>query len=126
MTAVLDQASELEKLLLEHNVTIFGYERLDQIAVVRFILNGQKLRLVVAMPDWESDEYKLTPNRREIRSVTERRRLYWKDVSTKWRAMKNLIAAKLEGIDAGITTFESEFRQFEDAKALITAGETQA
>lgn len=122
MTATLDHASELEKLLLGHSVTVFGYERLDDLAIVRFKMNDKKLRLVVKMPDWESDEYKLTPSRREIRSVTERRRLYWLDVAKTWKAMKNLIAAKLEGIEAGITTFEVEFSQFADAEALLGTG----
>jgi hypothetical protein len=122
MTAVLDHASELEKLLLAHDVTVFGYERRDDWAIVRFVLNDKKLRIVVKMPDWNSDQYRLTPARHEIRSVSERRRLYWLDVAKTWRAMKNLIGAKLEGIDAEITTFEAEFGQFADAEALITAG----
>lgn len=122
MTATLEHASELEKLLLEHSVTVFGYERRDDYAIVRFQMNDQKLRLVVKMPDWESDEYKLTPSRHEIRSITERRRLYWLDVAKTWKAMKNLIAAKLEGIEVGITTFEAEFGQFADAEALLGTG----
>jgi len=123
MSAVLDQASELEKLLLEHNVTIFGYERRDELAIVRFRMNDTKLRLIVPMPNWDDDVYKLTPSRHEIRSITERRRLYWRDVAAKWRAMKNLIAAKLEGVEAGITTFDAEFSQFQDAEALLGSGQ---
>jgi hypothetical protein len=122
MSATLDHASELEKLLLEHNVTVFGYERADGFAIVRFKMNDKKLRLVVVMPDWNDDKYRLTPSRREIRSITQRRSLYWKDVASTWRAMKNLIAAKIEGVEMGITTFEDEFRQFEDAEALIGPG----
>lgn len=122
MSAILDHAADLEKLLLAHSVTIFGYERLDDYAVVRFRLNDRKLRLVVKMPDFNADEYRLTPSRGAIRSITQRRNLYWADVAKVWRAMKNLIAAKLEGIEAGITTFEAEFSQFADAEALITAG----
>lgn len=122
MSAILDHASELERLLLEHSVTVFGYERLDDLAVVRFRMNDRKLRLVVKMPDFNDDQYRLTPTRHEIRSVTEWRRLYWADVAKTWRAMKNLIAAKIEGVELGITTFDAEFSQFADAEALITAG----
>lgn len=122
MSAVLDHASDLEKLLLEHDVTVFGYERLDDLAVVRFVLNEKRLRLVVTMPDWNADKYRLTPNRGSIRSITERRRLYWADVAKTWKAMHNLVAAKLDGIEAGITSFDDEFRQFADAEALLGAG----
>lgn len=125
MSATLDHASELEKLLLEHNVTVFGYERLDDLAVVRFKMNDKKLRLVVRMPDWESATYRLTPTRNQVRSITQRRSLYWADVAKTWKAMKNLIAAKLDGIEVGITTFEAEFSQFADAEALIEAGGKQ-
>lgn len=122
MSATLDQASELERLLLEHNVTIFGYERLEALAVVRFKMHDRKLRLVVTMPDWGDSKYTTTQTGYE-RSPKARQDLYWKDVRSRWRAMKNLIAAKLDGIDAGITTFDDEFRQFADAEGLLGAGE---
>lgn len=122
MTAVLDQAHDLEKLLLEHDVTVFGYERINDLAVVRFILNEKRLRLVVTMPDWNDDHYRLTPNNRQPRAVSARRQLYWSDVSKRWDAMKRLIGAKLAGVEAGITTFDDEFRQFVDAEALLGDG----
>lgn len=121
-TATLEHAAELEKLLIEHSVTVFGYERLQDLAVVRFEMNGKKLRLVVKMPDWNDEHYKFTPTRREIRSATARQQLYWADVKKTWTAMKNLIAAKLDGIEVGITTFENEFSQFADAAGLLGAG----
>lgn len=121
MSATLDHASQLEQLLLAHDITVFGYERVGALAIVRFEMNGTKLRLVVPMPDWESDEYRLTPTGK-VRSITERRRLYWADVAKTWKAMRNLIAAKLEGIEAGITTFEAEFDQFRDGVALVGSG----
>lgn len=125
MSAVLDQANELERLLLEHNVTVFGYERINELAVVRFVMNGRKLRLVVPMPDWEDEKYTLTPVNRQARSLTQRRSLYWADVKSTWTAMTKLIGAKLGGIEAGITTFEAEFSQFADAEGLLGAGTTE-
>lgn len=122
MSSVLDHSIELEKLLLNHDIMVFGYERVGDLAVVRFTMNEKKLRLVVAMPDWNSAEFRLTPSTNQIRSAEQRKKLYWAEVSRRWRAMRNLIAAKLEGIEAGITTFEAEFTQFEDAAALLGAG----
>jgi hypothetical protein len=122
MSAVLDQAHELERLLLEHKVTVFGYERVNELAIVRFVMNERKLRLVVPMPDWEDDKYVLTPVNRTVRSITQRRTLYWADVKTTWTAMTKLIGAKLGGIEAGITTFEAEFSQFADAEGLLGTG----
>lgn len=122
MSAVLDQAHDLEKLLLEHDVTVFGYERLGDLAVVRFTMNDRKLRLVVTMPDWNDDKYRLTPVQRTERSMTQRRQMYWSDVKQTWGAMTRLISAKLHGIEFGITTFEAEFGQFDDASALLGTG----
>lgn len=122
MTAVLDHAADLEKLLLQHDVTVFGYERRDDVAIVRFVMNDQKLRLVVTMPDFSARKYTTTEQGRE-RSVTAHRDLYWKDVRATWSAMKNLIAAKMAAIEMGITSFETEFRQFQDAEALLGSGE---
>lgn len=121
-TAVLDQAAGLERVLLDHGITIFGYERLNDLAVVRFTMRDQKLRLVVPMPDYADDEFRLTPSRREIRSTAARNELYWTAVRKRWAAMKTLISAKLDAIDAGITTFEAEFSQFADGVAALGTG----
>lgn len=121
MSAVLDHASELEKLLLEHDVTVFGYERAGDIAIVRFTLNDQKLRLVVGMPDWNDAQYTTTDTGRP-RADSARRQLYWADVKRNWKAMRDLVAAKLAAIEVGITTFENEFQQFEDGVALLGEG----
>ncbi len=125
MTAVLDHAGDLEKLLLEWNVTVFGYERSGDLAIVRFRMNDQKLRLIVKMPDFNDETYRLTSTGKE-KAMTVRRSEFWRDVAATWKAMRNLIAAKLAAIDAGITTFETEFRQFEDAEALLGPGATPA
>ena len=119
-TAVLDQAVQLEKLLLDHDVTIFGYERAGALAVVRFQLKGRKLRLVVGMPT--PSDYAMTEHGR-ARTITSRNEVYWREVRRRWAAMRNLIAAKLEGIEAGITTFDDEFSQFADAEGLLGSGQ---
>ena len=119
-SAVLDHATQLERLLLEHNIDTFGYERVGDIAIVRFKMDERKLRLVVKMPD--INDFRTTPTGR-IRAITSRNEEYWKEVRRRWIAMKNLIGAKLEGIEHGITTFRDEFEQFADAEALIGSGE---
>lgn len=121
MSAVLDHAAELEKLLLEHDVTVFGYERAGDVAIVRFTMKDQKLRLVVGMPDWNDGKYTMTDAGR-ARQITAHRQLYWADVRRNWKAMRDLVAAKLAAIEVGITTFETEFQQFEDGVALLGEG----
>lgn len=122
MSAVLDHASALERMLLRHKVTVFGYERNGRHAIVRFVMRERKLRLVVEMPDYNAEKYLLTDAGRYERTQTARDRLYWKDVNDLWQAMIVLIEAKLSGIEAGITSFDDEFRQFADAEALLGAG----
>ena len=120
MGTALDHASQLEKLLLDHGIDVFGYERVGDLAVVRFVFHDRKLRLVVTMPS--IDDFRTTPSGR-IASINVRNDAYLKEVRRRWAAMRNLIAAKLEGIDHKITTFAAEFEQFADAEALIGAGE---
>jgi hypothetical protein len=123
MSATLDQAHELEKVLINHGISVFGYERAGDLAIVRFDYDEVKYRLVVPMPDWNDDKYVYTEARHDARSITARRQMYWKDVAATWRAMKNLISAKLEGIEAQITTVEAEFNQFRDGVAALGTGD---
>lgn len=122
-TPVLDHATQLEKLLLDHGIETFGYERVGDVAVVRFKYHEKKLRLVVTMP--QVSDFSRTPTG-SIRSANVRNEEYWKEVRRRWIAMKNLIAAKLDGIEHGITTFADEFTQFADAEALIGTGEVKS
>ncbi len=65
----------------------YGWERRDDVghAVVGFLLKERRIRIDVPMPD----------------DAAEQRRL--------WRAMLLLIKAKLEAVERGIGTLESEF-----------------
>lgn len=116
---ILLHAADLETVLTAHGADVFSYERLGDRAVVRFTLNGSDLRLMVQMPTM--DDFRLTPTAYE-RSVKVQREEYQRAVRRRWQALRTLVAAKLDAIEAEVTTFEYEFRQFEAPVGEIGAG----
>src|SRR5688572_21743068 len=120
-TEVLLHAAELETVLTLHGADVFSYERLGNRAVVKFLLNGVKLRLMVEMPNVE--DYRYTPKQKYERTATAIAEEYRREVRRRWHALRGFVSAKLEAINAGVTTFEMEFRQFEAPIAELTEGE---
>ena len=60
------------------------------------------------LPDPGSDEFTLTPTGRE-RSGKAAEDAYEQAVRQRWRALALVIKAKLEAVEAGISTVEREF-----------------
>jgi hypothetical protein len=79
-------------------------------AIVGFILRERQIRFVVEMPDREDRQFKWTnhssPRRRTVNQQIE---AYEQAVRQRWRALNLVIKAKLEAVEAGISTFDVEF-----------------
>ena len=61
------------------------------------------------MPDRNGAEFKYTPGRGLLRTEAAWNEAYEQAVRQRWRALALVVKAKLEAIEAGITTFEEEF-----------------
>ena len=61
------------------------------------------------MPDRSAREFTHTPARGMPRSPEAREAAYNQAVRQRWRALLLVIKAKLEAVDAGISTLEEEF-----------------
>jgi hypothetical protein len=79
--------------------------------MVGFEKNGRQIRFIIPLPDKASPEFTEYKQGSVTYSRTDSaaRNLYEQAIRQKWRAMALLVKAKLEGVESGISTFESEF-----------------
>jgi len=78
-------------------------------AFVAFIMGGRQVKIAVPMPDRNSREFTHTPQRNQKRSDSQREQAYEQAVRQRWRALNLVIKAKLEAVEAGISSFDTEF-----------------
>jgi hypothetical protein len=76
-------------------------------AMVEFLADGRRVRFTLTMPD-DPKNYARTPQGRS-RDAEGARKALDGEVRRRWRALALVIKAKLEVVQSGITTFETEF-----------------
>ena len=80
---------EIKDTLIRYGAESFGFFEKGECATIMFAIDGLGIKIQVPYPDC---------NDQEIRQ--------------RWRALLLVIKAKLEAIDSGISTFETEFLPF--------------
>jgi hypothetical protein len=113
--------TEIERTLKRWGATQFVYGWDDERALVGFAMRGRQLRFVVFMPDREDKQFKWTshkPPRR--RTVNQQLEAHEQAVRQRWRALHLVIKAKLEAVESGISTFDTEFL----AQLVLPNGQT--
>ncbi|KAB2347322.1 hypothetical protein [Actinomadura rudentiformis] len=100
--------SEIEKTLRRYGATAFAYGWQGLEATVMFELADRRIRFAIPMPDPADGQFVLTPTGRE-RSQAAAEKEYEQAVRQSWRALALVIKAKLEAVDAKISTVEDEF-----------------
>ena len=110
-TAVSAEASRavIERTLIRYGADRFLYGWEQGHAAIAFDLDGRRMRFVLPMPDRSAREFTHTPARGMPRSPEAREAAYNQAVRQRWRALLLVIKAKLEAVDAGISTLEEEF-----------------
>lgn len=101
---------EIERTLERYGATGFFYAAEPGRAIVGFAAHGRTVKMVLPLPRRDSREVTHDPRStwRE-RSKEAQGRAYDQLVRTKWRCLALAIKAKLEVVESGISTFESEF-----------------
>lgn len=100
--------NEIERTLIRYGATAFSYGWDGDKAAIQFIADERQIRFILPMPDRDSKEFTRTPTgKARIASAVEAE--YEKAVRQRWRALALMVKAKLEGVAAGIVTFEEEF-----------------
>ena len=98
--------TDIEELLAKHGATGFAYATEGDRSMVAFSMSGRRVQIMLVMPP--VDDYARTP--RNARRTAAAQRSAWEQACRqRWRALLLIIRAKLEAVESGITTLESEF-----------------
>lgn len=119
-TTVSTEASrnEIERTLQRYGARAFMYGWEGARAAVQFSMRGKRISFQLPLPDPASREF--THHSRGLRTA-DAAQVAWEQASRqRWRALALAIKAKLEAVEAGITTFEDEFL----AHIVLPNGET--
>lgn len=100
---------DIETILTKHGASAFGYATQNGRAEIMFDMNGRRIRFAVPLPDRGAAEFVLTPARRNRRTPEAAEQAYEQAIRQRWRALYLVIRAKIEAVEAGITTFNDEF-----------------
>lgn len=101
--------AEIERTLSRFGATGFMYGWQGDRAVIAFSHQNKTIRFELAMPDKMSTEFTRTPGRKKLREPVEALREWEKATRQRWRALSLVVKAKLEAVECGISSFESEF-----------------
>lgn len=100
--------AEIERTLRRYGATAFAYAWDGNTASIAFRLADRQMRFRLPLPDPESREIALSPTGKR-RSASAVEAAYEQAVRQRWRALLLVIKAKLEAVEAGISTVEQEF-----------------
>lgn len=100
---------EIEKTLIRYGATGFAYASEPGRAMVGFCLQGRQVRFILPLPDIDDDEFRYTPARRNERTEKARYDVWEQACRQRWRALLLVVKAKMEAIETGIASFDSEF-----------------
>lgn len=101
--------AEVERTLVRAGATSFAYGWDGRSAQIGFVMQRRQIRFRLPLPDRNAEEFRLTPQRGFERSESAQAAAYEQAVRQRWRALALVLRAKLEAVDAGISTFEDEF-----------------
>lgn len=100
--------TEIERTLQRYGASGFMYGWEEDKAIIAFRMNDRHIRFTLQMPNKAGRDITHTPTG-QVRSQSARDAFYEQVTRQRWRALALCIKAKLEAVEAEITTFEEEF-----------------
>lgn len=100
--------AEIERTLRRYGADGFAYATQGRRAMVEFVLGARRIRFTLDLPDPAASRFTQTPTGRD-RSAAAAEKEYEQAVRQSWAALALVIKAKLEAIEAGISTVNAEF-----------------
>ena len=101
--------AEIETVLHRYGADQFAYATAPEAAMIGFHMKERLVRFHVPLPNRADKRFWFTPGRGLRRSDEDAYREWEQACRQRWRALCLVVKAKLEAVDAGITTFENEF-----------------
>lgn len=100
---------EIERTLTRYGAESFAYGWKSDQAMIEFAANGRRIRFILTLPDKQDAEFWSTPGGRRQRDPDGALKAWEQACRQRWRALSLVIKAKLEAVEADISTFEDEF-----------------
>lgn len=103
--------NEIEAVLKRYGASHFGYMAAPDRVMIGFQANSFRVKFELPLPDPTARQFTHKTGRQswERRTTLQAQEHYAKACRQCWRALLLVIKAKLEAVDAEITTFEEEF-----------------
>ncbi len=118
--------NEIERTLQRYGAGAFMYGWEGSRAVIMFEIRGKRYRMALPLPDRNSQEFRLTPSRGNVRSQAAAETAWEQATRQRWRAMALWIKAVLEAAESGITTLEIALQPYVLLPNGRTVGEFMA
>lgn len=109
IVSVEKSRAEIEGLLMRHGAGKFATAIEPDRAMIGFVIRDRTVRFVLPLPNPTDEQFQYTPKGRYVRKPKDQHQAWEQACRSKWRALCLCIKAKLEAVEAGITTFEEEF-----------------
>ncbi len=116
LVSVERSRAEIETTLSRYGASRFGYMVGANEAVIGFMAHGKFIKFVLPLPDPNNPEFTVQNytylgrvTRTAARAPEAARKLWEQACRSKWRSLGLAIKAKLNAVEEGITTFETEF-----------------
>lgn len=106
--SVTKSRAEIERLIERYGATSTAFMNAPGRAIVCFEASGRRIMFELKLPSIEDKRFQ-RDGRGSTRTPEKRHEVWEQACREKWRALALVIKAKLEAVEAGITTFEDEF-----------------
>lgn len=115
---------EIEHTLTRYGAEQFVYANSAERAIIGFMMKNRQIKFILAMPQRDSPVFTTFKRGYTVHQRTESgaAEAYEQAIRQRWRALALVVKAKLEAVDCGISTFESEFL----ANTVLADGRTVA
>ena len=110
---------EIERTLTRYGADQFMYGTQPGKVAVGFVMVGRQVRIVVPLPE-KTDKQFWTTETGKKRSDSVALKEWEQACRQRYRALALVVKAKLEAVEAGITTFDEEFM----AHLVLPGGQT--
>jgi hypothetical protein len=98
---------EIERTLTKYGASSFAYYAEANRAAIKFVFNNRHIGFYLNLPDKSNKAF--THHSRGAKTAAAALASWEQACRQKWRALNLVIKAKLEAVDAGISTIEDEF-----------------
>lgn len=107
--AVEKSRAEIEATLDRYGADGFSYATMNGIVQIEFLAQARRIRFVLELPKKDERQFTHTPGRDLERTPAQAYNAWEQACRQSWRALALVIKAKLEAVEADISSFEEEF-----------------